>query len=356
MRLVIALLLAATTASCIGDDDGDGSNYVVVTQIKQAYKEASCTYLANCGYFPDVETCVSAAPTSSVGGSTPIDPDPNVVAAIGAGRVYYNGSNVKECFDALAARSCDKTDQSARVTPAACRNIITGTQHSGDACTIDEECISQQCSGGSNGTSCIMGTCIGDVAPTFELAQLDEQCSSNAQCVPGTYCDNLTQVCTLLKASGSSCQQDTECDYGLGCAGPVGSRTCATLPTVGMTCSLSDNPCRDVGTQCVYDSLTAMYSCKQIGLEGASCAGTPCSNWYPCDSATQLCAPGPSVGESCSFSAACFSADTYCDQSTQVCTALKSNGMTCNDDSECASAYCDVTQASPICGTPNVCF
>ena len=36
--------------------------------------------------------------------------DPNVLAAVGEGRIAYDGNNVKACFEAIAAQTCDVTD------------------------------------------------------------------------------------------------------------------------------------------------------------------------------------------------------------------------------------------------------
>jgi hypothetical protein len=352
MRLVIALLLSATAFSCIGDDDdGDGSNYVLATEIKAAYKEANCTFLTNCGQFPDKASCLA----SSVSSSASLELDPNIVAAIGAGRVYYNGSNVATCFAALGGRSCDETSESARVTPIACRDILTGTVHGGEACTIDEECISQQCSAGSTGDSCIMGSCIGDVAPVFSQAQLAENCSSNSGCVSGLYCDQITSTCAMLKPQGSSCTIASECAYGLGCVGTAGARTCGALPAVGQSCDV-DGVCRDEGTYCKYDSVTGLSTCAQVGLASATCTSSnQCSQYYPCNFSTSQCTKGPALGESCG-SAPCFDAGTYCDNTTAMCVGLKSNGAMCNSDTECTSDFCDQSQATPLCASPTVCF
>src|SRR5687767_10370665 len=109
MRQTIAtatLLLAATTLtmSCLLDDeDGDGSNYVGINEIAEAYKEAQCTHLAECGLFPSREACLAAQLTTF---NTRFLIDPNVEAAVYAGTVIYNGSNVKACIDAIATQSC----------------------------------------------------------------------------------------------------------------------------------------------------------------------------------------------------------------------------------------------------------
>jgi hypothetical protein len=348
MRLALALLLSATSFSCIGDDeDGDGSNYVPASEIQAAYKAANCTFLTNCGQFPDKASCLA----SNVFASSSIQLDPNIVAAIGAGRVYYNGSNVKECFDALGGRSCDETSESARVTPVVCRDFLTGTVHGGEACTIDAECISQQCSAGNSGDTCIMGSCIGDVEPVFTQAQLGENCGSNGSCVSGLYCDGITTTCAMLKPQGASCTIATECAYGLGCVGSAGSRTCGALPALGQPCA-TDGLCRDEGLFCNFTT----GNCEQVGLPSATCtSSSQCSQYYPCNFTTSQCTKGPGLNESCG-SASCFDAGTFCDNTTATCVALKTNGSMCDSDTECASDFCDQSLATPLCAMPTVCF
>jgi hypothetical protein len=350
MRPWLALLLVVLVPSCLGDDDGDPSSYVAIDQAATAYKDAQCTYLARCGVFPDKATCLAAQLTSS-----PFRADPNLIAAIGAGRVYYQGSNVKQCFDALAARSCDRTSESARVTPAACRDFVRGTAMGGESCTIDAECVSGQCSTGSSEDSCVMGLCLGNTPPPTELRQIGEQCFSTLVCAPGSYCDSVTDTCTALKPAGATCQQDSECAYGSGCTGTTGTRTCGPLPAVGQSCS-TDGICRDEGTYCDFNT----GNCARLGLAGMQCSSSSqCSPYYPCNFSTSQCSKGPAVGQPCSGSSfeRCFDANTFCDQSTSTCTALRANGMACNSDSECTSDNCELgSSGTGVCTAPTVCF
>src|SRR3954453_4447355 len=97
-RLVIAALLL----SACGDDSGPPGEYVAVSEFASAYKDAECTYLAKCGMFPDKATCIGAQLYT-----TEYVLFPEMIAAIEAGRVIYNGNNVKTCFDAIANATCD---------------------------------------------------------------------------------------------------------------------------------------------------------------------------------------------------------------------------------------------------------
>jgi hypothetical protein len=355
MRLKVAMLAtlcAATTASCLlgDDDDGDGSSYVAVTQIEDAYQDATCAHYANCGIFPDKETCL-AANLSSTGIN--FDIDANIIAAIYAGRVRYNGSNVKECFDSIANKACDKTSETARVPSLACSDYLSGTLASGEMCILDQECISQQCSGG--GDSCVPGVCIGDTPPIRDVALVGEQCNQLDQCEQGAYCDQQTSLCTLLKSTGSSCTLNSECQYGLACTGPAGSRTCGALPGPSESCYVDSTfiECRDEGTVC--DTTTTF--CEPVGGPGTMCnSSSHCSMFYPCNFATGMCSAGPGLGEACSGANRCFDIDTFCDTSnTSTCIALRGNGETCQQDAECSSGFCDQTGVSPICAMVTTC-
>jgi hypothetical protein len=340
MRFVIVLMLVA---GCFGDDDGDGSNYVAIDQMDAAYKEAICTYYARCGLFPDAATCIGAnVPMAAV--------DANLVAAIHAGRVIYNGGAVKACFNAIAAATCDETDQNGRARPRGCEYFVQGTAAGGEPCIIDEECISQECTGGVVGMTCQAGTCLGDTPPATEPAEIGMPCTSLGGCVVGAYCDP-SDRCAELKDSGVLCNTDDECGYGLGCTGSTGTRTCETLPAKGEACPAG--VCRDFGNYCAPASGT----CQQVGLPGSPCnqQGAQCSPYYTCDTGNGTCKQGGAVGEPCSSQARCFSAGTYCDSAAAfTCAPTRANGATCTQDIQCESDNCD--PGTTMCTGPLVCM
>lgn len=345
--IAIALVVGAMSTSCLlSDEDGDGSNYVAVTEIAQAYKDAQCAHLAMCGVFPTREACLAA----ELNGTAAFAIDPNVEAAVYAGHIIYSGSNVKACIDALGERACDRTDQSARATPAECYRFFRGTLMAGEGCYVDEECVSQRCSGDGSGT-CSLGSCIGDSPPPTAAKHIDESCSSVRGCVEGAYCDQLTNLCTALKGSGARCTLDSECAYGLGCKGTTGTRVCAVLPAIGQACA-GDGICRDEGTYCDFPA----NMCKQLGLPNAQCtSSSQCSPYYPCNLATNpgVCKQGPGIGQMCG-AINCFDAGSYCDFNTSTCVALKPDGQPCNNSQECASGTCDFN--SQLCSSPVTCF
>lgn len=350
MRIVALLALALTQAACpfFDDSDGDGSNYVAIDQVDAATKDAWCTYLARCGEFPDQATCVGAYIYN-----VPTWFDANIVAAIGAGRVVYNGSNMKLCLDAMANNTCDRTDQNGRANVAACRDLVRGTVAANGSCVIDEECISQQCTGSTTDTACVMGTCIGDTPPVREPAPLGMPCSGLGGCVDGAYCydDGFNPRCVELKDAGVDCISDDECGYGLGCIGVTGARVCAVLPAPDQPCP--DGVCRDEGTYC-----GSTGTCQHVGLAGSACttSSQQCSLFFPCDFASGVCKQGPSLGQPCSSSTRCFADGTFCDTSTFTCVTLEPDGTACTSSLQCASELCDLSSSAPACIEPHVCF
>jgi hypothetical protein len=232
-----------------------------------------------------------------------------------------------------------------------CNDFFVGTVLAGGDCYVNQECVSQRCSG-ETGTSCTLGTCIGDTPPSTTHVALGMPCTTTSSCVDGAYCAADTDLCTALKGSGELCTGSTECGYGFACAGPSGMRTCQPLPALGQPCRL-DLPCRDEGHVCNTQTMT----CMQLGLVGAPCTSSmQCSPFYRCDTTIGMCAKGPSVNESCSTAARCFDAGNYCDPATVTCVPAKEDGMLCQSDLQCASELCDMTTATAVCASPPICF
>lgn len=353
-RLFLLALICVSPAACAFFDDDDSpepGTYVPVEEVASTTKDAACTYAARCGLFPDKAACLAS--------NIPMDPmvDANVMAAIQAGKIAYDGRKVKKCLDALAATTCDQTDQDGRVSLAACTDFLRGIGKDGDPCVMYAECASKNCSITFPTSTCEIGECIGDTPPQPPVpARVGEPCfSSSDGCVAGAYCDfqQQTPVCAAFKTQGAACTSQEECAYGLACAGTTGATTCVQLPGLDQPCS-SGMPCRDYGMYC--DTSTTQPTCKKLGLPPATCTtSSQCSRYYPCDFSTGKCTKPPSIGQSCAATFTCFDAGTYCDTTTSLCTAGKVDGSACTSSEQCASHNCDMTLASPICTPPTTC-
>ncbi len=324
------------------DDDASGSDgFIPLGEAAMALKDAQCTFLVRCHQLPDHATCMSADI-----GAFGITSD--AVAAIEAGRAYYNGANVKACADAIAAITCDTTDESGRLTPTACFQLVRGALSAGATCNSDVECRSQFCWVEHPGTTCATGVCMGDGPPIVVPGQLGGRCTrvsvGNLRCVAGTYCDESTRLCVPLRTEGMACLDTGECAYGLGCA----DGTCKRLPALAEPCP--DGVCRDYGTVC-----NATNTCVQVGSDGDHCTShTECSIFYPCDFVTSVCKRPGRLGESCTSDGRCFDADTFCDG--QTCIGPLPDGAPCSRHTECAGGNCNAPQGVPgMCGAPPTC-
>jgi len=336
-----SLVLLVCLAAC--GEDSSGGPYVPVDMIATSYKDALCKHLVMCGSFADQPTCLAANVPSN------FTVDPNEVAAVLAGKMYYDGGKAAACFAAIAAATCDRTDLDSRTTPKACTALFRGAEKAGGACAFDTECISNTCSRTCGELTCCQGTCVGDTPPqTLADAQIGESCNFNGRvCVQGAYCDT-TGTCAALKPANVACNSQSECDYGLYCTGSP-TQTCKTLPTTGQPCA-PDYQCRNEGEYC--SSTTQM--CTKVGLPGATCnSSSECSSYDRCDFTAMTCTTYPSVGQSCSAVGRCNDAGTYCDSTTQICTATKPAGDSCTTSTQCASAFCDTTFG--LCAMPPTC-
>lgn len=72
--------------------------------------------------------------------------DPGLQTAIDDGRVIYSSSNADTCLGLLRGQTCtDLWSGESPLDDDTCDAVFTGTVALEGACTIDEECVSQQC-------------------------------------------------------------------------------------------------------------------------------------------------------------------------------------------------------------------
>ena len=325
--IVTAVLLAAC-----------GTDSVSLADYDSATRDAFCRHFAKCGLVESVETC------NKVGPSVALPLSASKRAAVDMGKVHYSGENTTVCLDALAERSCDVTSQSGRTRPDECFEEFTGSAKGGEACALDEQCISQTCTRPTScGMACCLGTCTGDTAPGH--AKLGESCE-NARCDESSFCDIGTQMCVALKPPGGTCANIDECRYGLDCDRGM----CVALPGPDQPCT---SACRDEGTVCS----DATKTCVKVGLAGAPCQSSQdCSPVYRCD-ATKHCGVGSPLGSQCLAGQPCAGERSFCQvpegQLMGTCVAPQPNGAACRNDLNCESVHCD--GASQMCAPQPVC-
>jgi hypothetical protein len=313
-HLVVVVIFAGCTSS------------ITPETYSAAIRDANCDLRVRCGQFTDRDSCAAYFPVGD---------GANLAAEIAAGKTTFDANRAEECVNDIRNTPCDGTSVEARTPPAACDAAIAGTGVMGDPCFSNDECKSGGCALDPTCTGmCCAGTCSATQAP----ADLGEPCATR-QCKPNLTCSN-AKTCVPLYADGMPCDDDSQCDYGLGCVGAPG--ICHALPKIGELCP--DGECAEIGATCNNGV------CTKLGLTGASCATlADCSLYYPCNSGTLQCQPWPKTGEPCT---ALCSDGSFCDSTTNVCTSPLGNGATCKSDDQCASTSCNATK---VCADVQVC-
>lgn len=332
------LVLIAVLAAACGGDDGGGP--IPIDDLDSAAVNVFCNFYVSCGLIDDLSTCRSL--------NLDINIDPDLVAAVHAGKVMYDADKARECLNGVAL-SCNRVEFNRNDTNnnAACDETFKGTVAAGGQCAIDQECISQQCDVPGCSMACCQGTCTGDTPPVHPT--VGQACGTgSALSCDNSYCDYTAMLCTAYKANGAACQSSTECGQGT-CVNQV----CTALVAEGGACSstTSTTQCELIGDYCSGTTMT----CTKYGLAGDACTtGAECSPIYQCTSGA--CALRPTLGETCSPNSSATDCidKSYCDGATLKCTAPKPDGAACQSDGECVSNNCDAT--SNTCLTPPICI
>jgi hypothetical protein len=321
-RLVFAI---AVLSACGGDD-------ISLDDLLDEARDESCSYYVSCGLIDDLATCRALYDGNL---------DPDLLAAVDAGKVIYHGDKARECLDGINGDSCDRNSLFNNEAEAACDATFEGTVGAGGQCALDEECKSRDCNIPDCLEACCQGTCVGD-APV--LSGIGGACESSSDCSDG-YCDFNTSTCAAYKPLGAACTSTGQCEVG-GCVNQV----CSTLPGPGEACGMTvGSSCADIGYTCSTTSMT----CVPYGLTGDPCTSTrDCSIFYTCGT-TGTCQLRPRLGEACDPQTTGCIDNSYCEPATNTCTAPKPDNSPCMDDSECVSDNCDFTTNTcvtrPIC-------
>jgi hypothetical protein len=337
------VILCVLVAACGGDGDS-----IAFADYPEKAREALCSYLVRCGNIESAEACAKAN-LANLAANSGLAFDfrfpPGLAEAVAMGKVEFDGADAQACLDASAARSCDLTSQSSRISPRACATLVRGKLHDGDTCAQSLECVSGNCDLPACDDACCAGKCVGDSAPAAE-AKIGESCEFTT-CEVDAYCDDDLAICLARKDRDAPCILGKECNFGLDCV----QGTCDALPALGGACS--DTPCRDDGTVCSSTS----HTCVAAGLAGASCkTDGDCSPVYLCD-ASRKCSAGPALGMPCAPDERCADAGAFCDVPASAamgtCAMAKADGAACSTDDGCESAFCDPQTrrcaAEPFC-------
>ncbi|MCX4242397.1 Dickkopf N-terminal cysteine-rich domain-containing protein [Paraliomyxa miuraensis] len=334
LGLVALSVLALFTSSLGCRDDRNGEPQY--DELVDAQIDALCDYFVACGLATSADLCVDAWGSFV---RLPADLD----AAIANGTVIYDASAAGTCLDAIRNATCEGfLDTFAEES---CERVFQGTIDNGNACFISEQCVSQYCQATECTMACCQGTCI---APPPEAA-VGQDCTGEAFCVDGAYCDYETGLCAAEKAAGETCPGGYECRSGLSCISGV----CDPGPGEGAACA--DFQCA-APFACDIDSMT----CQRLRGEGEACnpEASICALGLSCDAGSNTCAVPGGVGSSCDygFIGTGCSGDLYCDYDLEfgegTCQPLVANGGACEDDEACESQYCGMAgtcEPEPVC-------
>jgi len=322
-------MLAAVLAACT-------SASVPLDKYDDELVAARCQRFVRCGLFVDNDSCEAYFR---------IVPDVTRQPAIDAGKLAYDGDAAKRCNDAITAQTCDGASRDGRLLPAACAKVFVGKVGDGDACQYDLECASARCN--RDFATCQHGACCAGTCANSTKAAVGEQCNNNGDCIDDAFCGT-DMMCHALGKAGDNCFNDTQCDFGLACAGAGFPKMCVTAAATGDACP--DARCADIGDACPSGT------CVAAGLPGANVActaDTDCSIFALCDNASHVCVAYPALGETCD--ARGCQGDAFCNANTMQCIAPLDVKAPCTGDFDCESELCvegpvfDDCEARPVC-------
>ncbi len=317
---------------------GDNIPTVAFDDVAAARRVAECERLTRCGLFADADSCIAFfRPTF----------EPEIRAAVRAGRVHYDPADAFACNVALAGMSCDQTAVDVRETLATCRRVLTGVLPTDAECAFDLECASGECDAPQCGPDmCCYGLCEATV-----VAAIDETCEVDRHCTRGAFCGS-DGICRALGIAGSACALDTHCEPWLACVGATELQpgACRPLPLIGESCPYMR--CAEIGALC-----NAAQICAALSVTGAACAtDAECSEFRSCDPVTLRCVDTPYLGMPCLDRCA---GGAYCARhgsTVGTCALPQENGAPCLSYDQCASGFCAESEFFDVCTDRAICF
>jgi hypothetical protein len=211
--VVLSILVAL--AGCGSSSSGGGS--VARADFASESAKATCHHLYKCcdatELMSDPTWGTTEAECATMQTSTVTTSLMNLLAGVDAGRITYHADRAKQCLDSLTALSCDWGIYYNAHNVTGCAHVFDGTVATGSACTMDEECTSGFCMGGS---TCAARGASGDA------------CTAPTACADGLYCPvSAGDHCVAVKKIGEACDVSISCENA-SCVIPDGqtSGTC----------------------------------------------------------------------------------------------------------------------------------
>jgi len=340
-----------------GGDGGSSGNTIALEALPAAYYGALCGALYRCPTLPEggtalaifrnEATCVQRA--GSLAGANLDD----LVTAVRAGRVRYDGAVAARCLQEVTARCAQSDAELARI----CRGAFTGTLAVGAGCWRSEECtegycdhetgsarqcpgvcrpsvaaggacsVARQCAGWGDGSgACLGGTCVA-VSPGAPAAAGGAcglvQAGASAiavECMAGSVCVN--NRCEAVVAADAPCMRGQPCATGHVCVERPGTTTTVCTLAASLVVNQPGATCAAMGTplcnplerlRCEVSSRT----CVSVGdgtmgsncLPGSDFLSLTCNSGLRCDDATRRCVARLAVGAMCQRDSDCLSGE-----------------------------------------------
>src|ERR1043166_8552414 len=115
-------VIAGFLAACAADAPGKP---IALEDYRAASVDATCRYALSCHSVASLEDCLRRA----FGGLHP-PLSANLIAALDAGKAFYDGMSARACVDAIAAQGCAISGNPYHPLDA-CNAVFTGTIHNG---------------------------------------------------------------------------------------------------------------------------------------------------------------------------------------------------------------------------------
>jgi hypothetical protein len=322
-----------------------GSN-VAIDDFPRAYADGVCQLLLRC--YAAAATAIPPDCTTLFERLFREQGFPHLETAVTDGRVEYHAAAVARCIEEVSTASCD-----VALLPY-CSSVFVGTKKTGEACTLDLECVDQQC--------VVDGACPGACAPPGAVGAA---CTTENHCEPELTClaDAAgASKCAKTATKGQPCSKSVPCRGYTFCSGrdpdvPDDTGVCvdrASLYTAkqGELCEPIGEPLCEPGLVCTIGSTAG--SCQPRVASGSSCTFSmpdACPDAEYCHITSDLgvkpatgnCTPKPGLGGECSYGSffiAPCGADQFCNLETTLCAESKHLDEPCRIDDECYSNRC----------------
>ena len=196
----VALAMLVTLAGC-GSSSGGGGSVARENFAAEAAK-ASCHHIYACcdatELMSDPTWGTTEAECVTMQTPTVTTNFMNLQAGVDAGRIVYHADRAKKCLDNITALSCAWGIYYNSRNVADCLHVFDGTVATGSACTLDEECMSGFCMGGS---TCAARGATGDA------------CTAPTACADGLYCPvSAGDHCVAVAKIGQACMVSIACE------------------------------------------------------------------------------------------------------------------------------------------------